>query len=257
MVLEGERGRDGRAPGHRRHEPARGDDRARSAATSRSRSARTWSTARTRPSRPSARRRSSSPSSGRSAGRAARPGLALAPAPRDPRAARGRASRCAPPDVDEEDAGEPGRVASRERPAQGAAPPGVRRRGGARRRHARGARRSRSGASRPTPRPRARRCAACRAATHHVVSGLALRARRRGAGRDGRHRGHLPHAGRGARSTGTWPPASGASGPAATRSRGAARALVERDRRRLPQRRRAARGDAAGPLARACSSWPR
>ena len=55
MVLEGDRGRRRRAPGHRRDEPARGRRPARSAATSRSRSARTWSTARTRPSPPSAR----------------------------------------------------------------------------------------------------------------------------------------------------------------------------------------------------------
>ena len=84
----GPRGREGRAPGDRRHEPARGGAPARSAATSRSRSARTWSTAPT--PRESAEREAALffPSwlPDRSAS------SALAAAARDPRAARRRRS---------------------------------------------------------------------------------------------------------------------------------------------------------------------
>ena len=60
-------------------------------------------------------------------------------------------------------------------------------------------------------------------ATHEVVSGVALVRTGRWAAAAGdrqrAYRGHLPRARRDADWTGTWPRASGAGGPAATRSR--------------------------------------
>ena len=112
---------------------------------------------------------------------------------------------------------------------------------------------ARSTASPPTPRPRARRCERLCGRTHEVVSGLAL------LDADGAvqaahcgDRGHLPR--RSTTATLDWYVATGEwrDARAATRSRGAGGALVRAHRRRLPQRRRAAGGHAAGPDARAC-----
>ena len=104
---DGARGRAGgrrRPSGDRRDQPARGDHRARSAATSRSRSARTWSTAPTRRSRRPARWGCSSRTSPRD------PRLALAAAARDPDRL-GVTFEALPGDVEELEQGPPNEVA--------------------------------------------------------------------------------------------------------------------------------------------------
>ena len=250
----GRRGRHRRAPGHRRHQPARGGRRARSAATSRSRSARTWSTARTRRSRPRARSRCSSrrpvgltawrwssPAARRSGGRSSSSSASpfvVRPVRRRRGGRRASRARVARPRT---------RGARRSRPARRDG------RGRARRRHGRrrstasicgqAARRGGRGARRSAAplRAHARRwSAASRWPTRTATS-------QRG---DRDDRGDLPARSTTGCSTGTSPPASGAgrAGGYAIQGRGAA--LVDADRRRLPQRRRAARRDARRAVAR-------
>ena len=177
---DGARGRAGRhrrAPGDRRHQPARGRARLDPRRLRASRSARTWSTAPTRPSPARARPRCSSPScEGR---RDATPGWCsprFAAAPRDPGAARDRVRGPARP----RRRGAPGRAASRSRS----------------RTRWQGARRAAArpgeivlgvdtivafdgrALGRPRRRRRAReRCARLAGRAHQVVSGIALVAR--------------------------------------------------------------------------------
>ena len=223
---DGARGRVGdprRPPGDRRHQPAGGDHRARSAATTRSRWARTWSTAPTRPSRPRARSGCSSPTSAsRSAAAAA--SLILASASPQRRAILeqiGVAFEVRVPDVDELSDG-PGR------------------RGGAGERLPQGRRRSLppscpcsastpwsasargSSASRATP-STPRRCSSALAGRTPRRRQRRVPDRRRpGAHRRRADRGGVPRRWTARRSTPTCARASGRAAPGPTPSRGAA-----------------------------------
>ena len=229
MVLEGPVGDRRGAPGDRRDQPARGGARARSAAISRSRPARTSCTAPTARSRRRARSRSSSPSCGRvdRLGRT-RPRVALAAAAGDPDGAR-RPLRGPPVPAS--------RRLERRRGRREVALANAL--GKARAVRARAAARPCSastrwsswaggcGASRPTRRRRGRRCGRCPGATHPSSAASRCVGGDR-ASRDGaRPRSTLPRSSTTRRVD--WylrDAASGASAPAATRSRARACALV-------------------------------
>ena len=165
---------------------------------------------------PSSSRRSSSPRARRSGGRSS--------------SASGSTSASGSADARSWSRGMPAAVARRERAAQGPrrAVQVDAERGRDRLRHDR--RRSTVGstASPPTSGRPARRSGALAGRTQQVISGLAVLLDGRGAHRGRAHRGHLPRARASARSTGTWAAASGASAPAATRSRAPARRSCDR-----------------------------
>ena len=230
MVLEGDGRRQGGAPGDRRHQPARGGARLDPRRLRDRRSARTWSTAPTRPES------------------AAREIGAVLPRARvgnrSVASARGSSSRPARPSV--------GRSSQRLGVVLHGAPdgcPGARATGDARavaaenalRKATRGARsrRGRARARRATPSWRS--TAACTASrptrdaarrtlralsgrTHEVVSGARARwAASASASRRRTTEVTFRALVGGTRSTGTWPPASGATARAATPSRAPAR----------------------------------
>ena len=186
-----------RAPGDRRHEPARGEPGLDPRRLRRRGRARTWSTARTRRSPPRARPACSSRTSERHA-------AALILASRSPQrrailAAAGIEFTVAGARGAGADRGRAGGDRGRERAAQGRArSPRPRVRAGARRRHRRGVRGAgvrQAGRRAARPARRSRRSAG---RTHTVISGVCLRGGGRGAHRGGPHRGPLPRARAGA-----------------------------------------------------------